>query len=150
AWVPADAGRCLTFSWDSRDLLTAIGCLFDRMTGKPGDFIAVVDALRDDKEGPQGDVRKEILGRLTGQATLLSDCPAELADGGEGMLAAFELRDEKPLAAAIGRLLAGEQGVSRRGFHGQPGWEIDVRPRKLKDGSTLELPHLAIAVNGGR
>ncbi|MFL5339764.1 MAG: hypothetical protein ACJ8F7_06310 [Gemmataceae bacterium] len=148
-WVPADLARCVTFTWDTRDLLTAIGFLFDRVTHKPGDFTAIVEALRDDPDGPRVDLQRQVLGRLTGKVTLVSDCPAEVPDRGERALLAFEARDDKGLADAVGRLLEGEEGVTRHPT--KPAyWNIAIKPTKLKGGTTTGRANLAVAVSGGR
>src|SRR5205823_4542286 len=67
-WVPGDAAACGTMNWDTRDLLPSIGLLFDRQTGKDGDFRAVLKALKEDPDGPKVDVQSEVVDRLTGRA----------------------------------------------------------------------------------
>ncbi len=150
-WVPSDVSRCLTFHWDMRDLITSAGFLVDRQTGKPGDFVAVVDALRDDKEGPLVDIR-EAIAQLTGRVTLVgdSDCPADVPDRGGRSLLAFEAKDEKVLTNAVSQLLAGEKGVSVRKFQGRSYWEIAKREITFPKDSTIEQPTLVVAVAGNR
>jgi hypothetical protein len=148
--VPADVTRCLSFAWDMRDLLSSVGCLFDRVTGSQGDFAAVLDSLRTDKDGPQVDLQADVVGQLTGRVTVIGDCPAQVPDRGDRTLIAVQARDGQRLAEAVGRLLEGEDGVRTRKFQGQAYWEIQVKSRKLKDGTEIHLPNMAVAVAGGR
>ena len=149
-WVPANVTQCVVFQWDMRDLVTSMGFLVDRKFGRPGDFVTVVDALRDDREGPVVDLRKEIIARLTGQVTMLSDCPGEVPDRGGRLLIACDCREEKPLGEALARLFKGEKRVAVRQVQGITCWEVARDKVKLPSGAMMELPPLAVAVAGNR
>jgi hypothetical protein len=149
-WIPANVSQCLVFQWDMRDLVTSMGYLVDRKFGRPGDLVAVVDALRDDREGPMVDLRKEVIARLTGRVTIVSDCPAEVPDRGGRLLIAFDCREEKMIAEALARLFKGEKRVTERRVHGNTCWEIARDKVKLPSGAMMELPPLAVAVAGSR
>jgi hypothetical protein len=143
-WVPADATAYGTFQWDMHELLPSIGMLFDRESGKAGDFQAVVRALRDEPDGPRINLQRDVIDQLTGRVDLLTDCP----DPGRGHRAvvAFETRDEKALAHAIAELLRGERGVTSRSLAGHTVWEMKFQPKYPADVEAVLPVAVSLAV----
>jgi hypothetical protein len=152
AWVPADVARYAVYQWDLDKAFASVGSLIDRFTGEEGDFADVLKGLKEDKDGPMVDVAKDVVGRLTGRVTLISDCPEPLPDRGERGLFAFEVKgpEEKALAASIKALLENEADVVKREVTGVTAWELTPKPKKKKGGGKpVELPTTTIAVAKG-
>ena len=61
-----------------------------------------------------------------------------------GVDLAFDAREDNQLSQALGRLLAGEEGVQVRTVQGRSFWQIDPRSRK-KDGAPDMAGQLRIA-----
>src|SRR4029077_4015442 len=49
-WVPKDVTSFLSFSWDMQDVLTSFGLVVDQITGKKGDFEAIIKAMKNDPD----------------------------------------------------------------------------------------------------
>jgi hypothetical protein len=147
-WVPADVSRFITLRWNLPRALDSFGSIFDRISGEKGDFDAVLDALAKDKDGPMVDVRRDVVGRLTGKVSSIADTPDPVPDRGERSLIAYEAREEKELAAAIGALLAGD--AKSREFQGVTIWTITPKPKRPKSGGPpIQVPPTVIAVAHG-
>src|SRR5262249_29078491 len=144
-WVPADVAGCQTFQWDMRDVLSSIGLMFDRVTGKEGDFRAIVRALKEDPDGPKVDLQRDIIDRLSGRVTLIADCAEPVPERGGRALIAFQTRDQKALSSAVAELVRGEERVTSRTVAGNKILEIPLPARNAKDGHAISTV-LAVAV----
>ncbi|HLW67249.1 MAG TPA: hypothetical protein VKS79_18185 [Gemmataceae bacterium] len=148
-WVPKDVNNFTSFSWGMRDVLDSVGIVSDRITGKPGDFAAVLKTYKDDPQGPRIDIQKEVIGQLSGQVCVFADCPEPVPAHGDRTLIALAARDERKLAQAMDQLLDGEDDVKSRKFQGRTIWEITAKPQKTPEGKTIQLPKMALAVANG-
>src|SRR5262249_19803124 len=68
-WTPANISLYASGEWDLMTAFNSIGSLIDRETGAPGDFEAILKATKDDQDGPQVDIRKDVVGVLSGRFT---------------------------------------------------------------------------------
>jgi hypothetical protein len=145
--VPEWATRCLTFNMNMPDIIASFACIFDHITGKAGDLDAVIDALRDDVEGPRVDVQGEVLDRLTGRVTIFGAGPAAGSMQTGRRMIVFQARDEAKLAECVGRLLANDESVQLVKNDGQPYWRIVSNSTGVADAD--QAKHVAIAVARG-
>src|SRR5262249_55251786 len=90
--------------------------------GDTGSFDDVIKGLRDDPNGPQVDIEKDLIAKLGTRVTLFGDTEKPLGLYRPRYCVAVETTDEKSVARAVRRLLENDE---------------DVKQRKLKDGTIL-------------
>ncbi len=122
--IPGWSTRCLTLSLNMPDVLSALSSVFDHVSGKSGDLDAVVDALRDDPEGPKADIRRDLIDNLTGRLFVVGAGPASGREEAGRSLLAFKCRDEKRLNECVGRLMANDDTIHSLTIGGVSGWRI--------------------------
>jgi hypothetical protein len=146
-WVPADVATHLSVRWDLSDVLSSIGSLLDRETGQPGEFDAFLTDLKNAPGGPKVDVQKEVVARLTGHVTLISDCPDPVTDRGWRKLTGFATDNEKALAATMAKLLKGDS--KERDFQGTLIWDLTPKVKKEGPEGSNSIPNTSVTVTSG-
>ena len=134
-WVPADATRFTTAYLDLANAFNNFGSFFDAYygEGEAGTFDDIIKGLRDDPNGPQVDVAKEIIGRLGRRVTLVIDNAKPIGLYSVRSLVAVDTKDEKGVADAIRRLMENDDTVKRREVSvGVVLWEMLAQVKKRK------------------
>ncbi len=154
-WVPADATRFTTAYLDLANAFNYFGSFFDAYygEGEAGTFDDIIKGLRDDPNGPQVDVAKEIIGRLGQRATLVVDNAKPIGLYSVRSLIAVDTTDEKGVADAIRRLMENDETVKRREVSGVVLWEMLPQTKKRKGSKpTVQAkpPNTAIGVARGQ
>lgn len=129
-WVPRELATCVTMNWDLQTAFDASETLVDAMVGTRGVFRDVLDQLRTDVEGPQVDIRKDIVGNLGTRVTILSDYQLPIDVKSERTLFAAEVVDVAAVSKGIEKLFGGDPDVIKREFNGHIIWEITDAPKQ--------------------
>jgi hypothetical protein len=152
-WAPNRLSVCGAVGLDVLNAFASAGSLFDAVYGRNerGTFNDVLKGLRDDPNGPQVDVRREVIGRLGQRLTLVTDSDGTAGPYSERVLVAVEAREPRELERAIRRLLENDEEVRRREFRRQVVWEI-LPPRRKKSAAVpaVKPPNSAVAVAHGQ
>lgn len=123
-FVPADVALAATMRWEMQQAFDAFGTLFDEYIGDKGAFADVLDSIKSDPDGPQVDIRQELIAYLGTQATLITDHNLPIAPECQRNLFAAATTDEAAMAKAIERVLKGDPSVAKHEFEGVTLWEI--------------------------
>ncbi len=158
AWVPGDAARFLTAYIDIANAFDNFGSFFDAYYGEGdvGTFNDIMKGLRDDPNGPQLDVAKEIIGRLGQRVDLVVQSTKPVVPNGACSVLAAETHDEKGLAQAIRRLNENDEDIKPHTLgDGTVVWEMITKEKKKKKGAkpappTAKPPNTGMAVAHGR
>jgi hypothetical protein len=143
-WVPREVA---TYSCGYCEVLNAFdhfGPLFDELfgEGEQGVWEDVKDGLKNDPNGPQIDLREEMVSQLANRVTVISDNKLPISTTSERLLFAVQTKDEAAVAAAMEKTLKDDKEVRRREFNGHVIWETIPEEARPTPQIRLELPAL--------
>lgn len=130
AWVPRDVASYAMFYVDLAQAFDNFGPLFDDLygQGEEGVWEQVLEGLRTDPNGPQIDLREELIVHLGPRVIMLSDYTLPITPTSERLLFAVEGRDPEAVAAAVAKTMRTDQSVRRREISGHVIWETVEPP----------------------
>jgi hypothetical protein len=136
-WIPRELAAYITFNWDIKTAFDHHFALVDAYYDfKEGSWADVLKGIKTDVDGPQVDIRNEIVAHLGTRATLMTDYDIPITPMSERRLFAVESTNTASLAASIEKLMRVDP-LARRKEHGQyVVWEI------LKEAD--ELPEIPV------
>ena len=177
-WVPSGVATYTTFYFDILNAFDHFGPLFDEFFGEgaTGVWNDTLDGLEKDPNGPQINLRRELIAHFGQRVSLLTDYQLPITTASERLLVAIEVKNAKAVAAALVKLLKNDPTFKRCNQNGLTIWEAvedetpqpaapeisfgDVPavapahpPKKKKKGDEQEeeerkrlLPHAAVTV----
>jgi hypothetical protein len=130
-WVPRDVATYANFYDDVLNSIDHFGPLFDEMYGEgdKGTWDDVLKGMKEDPKGPRVDLRNDLVAQLTNRVTVLTDYVLPMGPTSERTITALECKNEKAVAAAMGRLMNNDKTYRRLSFKGQTIWE-SIPPKK--------------------
>ncbi|MBN2024477.1 MAG: hypothetical protein JW809_16980 [Pirellulales bacterium] len=104
----------------------------------------VLGFLKEEENGPQIDLRSEVMARLGQRVTVLTDYELPITPTSERLLVAIEARDEAALAAGIKKYFANDPTIKAHEFEGLLIWEtIEDQRHEVPDAPVIDLPDFA-------
>jgi hypothetical protein len=155
-WAVGDVARFATVYVDIRNAFQYFGSLFDAVYGEgdAGTFDDILKGLRDDPNGPQIDVNKEVIGRLGRRVSVLVDTAKPIGPFSARSLVAVDTSDEKGLAQGIRRLMENDEDVKKHNIGDVVLWEMITQTKKKKKAKSAvpppKAPNSAAAVARGQ
>ncbi len=97
AWMPPDLARCTMFYVEPLAIFDNFGTLFDAlfMQGEEGVWDDIIEGLKEDPNGPQIDLREELISHLNHRVLSLSHYEIPIDTHSENIVVAVELKDGK-------------------------------------------------------
>jgi hypothetical protein len=128
AWLPKDVAGFASFSWEMRESFEHFAKIFDlAVAGTYGGWEGILEetllAIRNDPQGPQVDIRKEVIQHLGGRVLVACSAEKPAASVWDRTVVAFEVTDEAAVARALekymrrGASLGSSLTVSKVGEH---------------------------------
>ncbi len=120
-WVPRDIATYTTLYFDIANAFDNFGALFDELFGQGdrGAWEDVKQSLKEDPNGPQIDLRADLIKHLGRRVSVLTDYQLPITTTSERLLVAIEAINSKAVAAAIEKLMKNDPTVRRREVNGQ-------------------------------
>lgn len=111
SWIPPDAASFSRINLRFEEMFWASETLLNEAFGDEI-FKDIIEGIRDDEDGPQIDIAKNVLPNLDDQLILVTDntLPSEL--NSERMLIAIRISDAKAIGTAIGKAMEVEPDAS--------------------------------------
>jgi len=127
-WVPRDIATYTTLYFDILNAFDNFGSLFDELfgMGEEGVWEETKLSLKEDPNGPQVDLREELIQHLGRRVTMLTDYQLPITTSSERLLFAIEVSDARSVAVAVEKLFRNDPTVRRREIAGQVIWEMVV------------------------
>ena len=97
AWVPRDVATYGAFNVDTKNAFESSKTLVNAIVGDEV-FEDVLDSIKTDENGPQIDMRREIIAHLASRVTIISDQQLPITPKSERMLFAIGVDDEVQMA----------------------------------------------------
>jgi hypothetical protein len=110
-WVPGGAASWVSFEWDITNAFDSMQPLVDDVIGEDGVFEDVIASLQEDPDGPQIDVRGDLIKHLGRRCVMASDHEASIDPDCERMVIAIETRDPAAVSAVVGKGMTSEADV---------------------------------------
>ncbi len=136
AWVPCDADGWMALEWDLQTAFSSVETLVDDVVGDKGVYQDVIASLKEDPDGPQIDVQKDLVECLGSRVSLLTDHVEPLGTDSERLVIAVACRDEAQVAAAIAKVMNADGDMQKIDIAGQTAWELVDRSHAIP---TLEI-----------
>jgi len=147
-WVPEGSASWMSLQWDLANAFDSIQPLVDDIVGEEGVFDDVIASLQEDPDGPQIDVRGDLIKHLGSRCMVASDHVAPIDPDCERMLIAIETRNPEAVSKVIAKGMTSESGVRQVDVGGHVIWETfqpaAAADTKAADGSADD------AANGRR
>ncbi len=125
-WVPRDIGTYTTMYFNIINAFDNFGSLFDELfgQGEQGTWEDTKESLKKDPNGPQVDLREDLIRHLGQRVSMLTDYEEPITTTSERLLFAIEAKNPKAVAAAIRKLLKDDPTFRRRIHNGLEIWEM--------------------------
>lgn len=143
-WVPTNVASYATFYCDVVNAFDHIGPLFDELVGQgdEGVWQEVLDGLKKDPNGPQIDLRNELVVNLGQRICVLTDYQTPITTTSERLLFAVEAKDEKAVALAISKMFKNDKEMRQRKFDKYVIWESVPEEKAPVPEISLDIPLL--------
>lgn len=126
-WVSRDLGSYFTFNWKMVEAFEYSKTLVNELlAGRPEDDLLeeIIESLAKDKDGPQVDLRKDLVRYFSERASVVTDCRRPITPESERLLFAIELTNPEAVQQTINKAFEADPDAERREFEGQVIWEI--------------------------
>ncbi|HUY33307.1 MAG TPA: hypothetical protein VMV69_11220 [Pirellulales bacterium] len=123
-WVSKDLASYTTFQCDFLNAFDRVDTLFDEIYGEPGVFEDTIESVKNDPNGPQLDIRNDLVAHLGERATLITDYKLPITTSSQRMLLAIEVKDPAALAASLERSMKGDPKARLLKIREHDVWEI--------------------------
>ncbi len=126
-WVPRDVATYSTLYFDIGNAFDNFGSLFDEIfaQGEEGTWERdVLRSLKEDPNGPQIDLRADLIAHLGRRVSILTDSQTPITTTSERLLFAIEAVNPKAVALGIEKLMKNDPTAKRREVNGHVIWEI--------------------------
>jgi hypothetical protein len=135
------------------DILNAFdnfGPLFDAVIDEPGAWEGTLKGEKEDPDGPQIDIREELIKNLGQRVTMVADYNLPVTTTSERLLWAIESRDDAAVAKAIEKCVKNDPTIKRREIAGHVVWEIVEEESTGVPPLDVELPTLTPKKGDGK
>lgn len=164
-WVTSDLATYTSVRCDLMNAFDRFDTLFDEIYGQEGVWQDTLDSVKADPNGPQIDIRNDLVQHLGERATIITDYTLPITPISQRKLVAIEAKNEKALAAAVEASMKGDPRVKERriGKHvvwellaeEEPELELDIegaeapKKRGARGGQQGPVPNSAVTVARG-
>jgi len=122
-WVPEGSASWMSLQWDIANAFNSMQPLVDDIVGEEGVFDDVIASLEDDPDGPQIDVRGDLIKHLGSRCVVASDHMSPVDPDCERMLIAIETSDPDAVSAVIAKGMKTEANVRQVNVGDHVIWE---------------------------
>jgi len=144
-WVSRDLGTYLSFNWKIREAFEHSKSLVNDLMGAEDGadlFEDIITSLAKDKDGPQVDLRHDLIAHFGERVSRVTDCRRPVTPDSERLLFAIELNDPVAVANTIDKAFDADPDAERREFDGQTIWEI------IADDDPVDIEEIQIEGEG--
>lgn len=140
-WVPREISTYTTLYFDILNAFDNFGPLFNELFGEgdSGAWLDVLDGIKTDPNGPQLDLREELIKHLGQRVSMLTDYELPITTASERLLFAIEISDDQAVVEALQKWFGNDPTAKRREIDGHVIWEIVEN-----EGSDMEGPEISL------
>ena len=140
-WVPRDVSGWTSLQFDLRNAFVTVESLVDDIVGEKGVYDDVIASVKEDPDGPQIDLEKDLVACLGNRATLITDHATPIGTDSERMVIAVEATDPARVAATVAKSMSIDPDMAKIDVQGNVAWELIDR--------SMAIPQLEVELPGG-
>ena len=140
-WVPRDVSSWVAMQFDLANAFNSAESLVDDVVGEKGVFDDVIASLKEDPDGPQIDVEKDLVACLGKRVSVISDYATPITTDCERLVIAIEATDAEKVAATVAKSMATDPDMQKVESGGYVIWEMIDR--------SMAIPKLEVETPGG-
>ena len=140
-WVPRDVSSWVAMQFDLANAFNSAESLVDDVVGEKGVFDDVIASLKEDPDGPQIDVEKDLVACLGKRVSVISDYSTPIGIDSERLVIAIEATDAEKVAATVAKSMATDPDMQKVESGGHVIWEMIDR--------SMAIPKLEVETPGG-
>ncbi len=123
-WVGRDVASYFTAYVDVLNAFDHFGPLYDEVIDAPGVWAQTLEQMKTDPNGPQIDLRNDLVKFLGPRVTMVADYRLPITTTSERLLWAVESKNDAKVAAAIEKCVNNDPTIKKREVNKQVIWEI--------------------------
>ncbi len=124
-WVTPKAASYLSTAWNSKDAFWKLKGLVDDIAGQPGVFDSVIEGIQTDPNGPQTDIKNDVLPFITPEIYSVSEIVEPVTPDSRRTLIGIRINDPNgKLANALERAMKNEPDASLEDFNDIRIWKV--------------------------
>ncbi len=149
-WVFRNLGSYITFNFKMAEAFEYSKTLINEMMGAKKDqdlFEDMIGSLAEDKDGPQIDLRKDLIRYFGQRVSVLADCRRPITPDSERLMVAIELTNPEAVRKSVNRAMENDPDAKKRVFQDHIIWEIltedapaEVEPLQIEGGGFNPFP----------
>lgn len=143
-WVARDVANYFSFQVDILNAFDRFDTLFDEIYGEKGVWKDTLEGIEDDPNGPQINLRDDIVQHLGQRATVIADYELPITPTSQRKLLAVEAKNPDALAVAIEKSMTGDDRVRKLEIEGHDVWEI------IPEDESMPALEIDDAADGGK
>ena len=136
-WVPRELATYTSFNWQTHQAFEYSRTLVDAVVGEEGVFEDVIDSIEQDPNGPQINLRRDLIAHLGTRVTVLTDYTMPITPKSQRLVVAVESINPAALAMTIQKTMQTDPDARRVQFGQHAIWEIVETSEELP-----QLPEL--------
>jgi hypothetical protein len=140
-WVPRDVSGWTSLQFDLRNAFVSIESLVDDVVGEKGVYDDVIASVKEDPDGPQIDLEKDLVACLGSRVTLISDHSTPIGTDSERLVIVVEAVDPERVAATVAKSMSIDPDMAKIDVQGNVAWELIDR--------SMAIPQLEVELPGG-
>jgi hypothetical protein len=141
SWVPRDVSGWTSLQFDIRNAFATVESLVDDVVGEKGVYDDVIASVKEDPDGPQIDLEKDLVACLGSRVTLITDHATPIGTDSERMVIAVEAVDPERVAATVAKSMSIDPDMAKIDVQGNVAWELIDR--------SMAIPQLEVELPGG-
>ncbi len=125
-WINKDSASVLSFSWNIKEAFPKFRGIVDALVGSPGTFDDMLKGMRDDPQGPQIDIVKDVLPYLTTEFHVVTEIIKPISPDSKRSMVILKLADKtNKLPKVLERYGKGEPNSKPIDFEGSRIWSFE-------------------------
>ena len=145
-WIPREVATYATLSIDMKNAFESSKTLVNEVVGDEV-FEDVLKSIEEDPNGPQINLRRDLIAYLGERAVMISDYQLPITPKSERILFALEVSDPKVVATTIAKSMKTDPDARRREYKGYEIWEIVDEETELPMVTIENQPAFATKAN---
>ena len=126
SWISKESASVLSFSWNIKDAFPKFRGIVDSIVGSPGTFDDMLKGMRDDPQGPQIDIIKEVLPYLTSEFHVVTEIIKPISPDSKRSMVVLKLADKaNKLPSILERYGKGEPNSKPIDFEASRIWSFE-------------------------